>query len=60
MKDLKIKGARQVLKRGTVVHSIRLTGDAREIDCRHDTIEGLVPRAEFVKKNRSHRHVLEE
>ena len=51
MKDLKVKGAGQVLKRGTVIRSIQLTGDNQEIDCRHDTIKGLVLRAEFVKKN---------
>jgi protein PhnA len=50
IKDLKVKGANQVLKRGTVIRSIRLTGDAQEIDCRHDSIKGLVLRAEFVKK----------
>jgi protein PhnA len=50
IKDLKVKGANQVLKRGTVIRSIRLTGDAQEIDCRHDAIKGLVLRAEFVKK----------
>ncbi|ASG20571.1 MULTISPECIES: alkylphosphonate utilization protein [Nitrospirillum] len=50
IKDLKVKGANQVLKRGTVIRSIRLTGDAQEIDCRHETIKGLVLRAEFVKK----------
>lgn len=52
IKDLKVKGAGgQTLKRGTVIRSIRLTGDAQEIDCRHDTIKGLVLRAEFVKKS---------
>jgi protein PhnA len=50
IKDLKVKGAGQVLKRGTVIRSIRLTGDAQEIDCRHEAIKGLVLRAEFVKK----------
>jgi protein PhnA len=50
IKDLKVKGANQVLKRGTVIRSIRLTGDAQEIDCKHETIKGLVLRAEFVKK----------
>jgi protein PhnA len=51
IKDLKVKGAGgQTLKRGTVIRSIRLTGDAQEIDCRHDTIKGLVLRAEFVRK----------
>lgn len=50
IKDLKVKGTSQTLKRGTVVKSIRLTGDAQEIDCRFDGIKGLVLRAEFVKK----------
>ena len=50
IKDLKVKGANQTLKRGTVIKSIRLTGDAQEIDCRHEAIKGLVLRAEFVRK----------
>lgn len=51
VKDLKVKGAGgQTLKRGTMIRSIRLTGDDQEIDCRHETIKGLVLRAEFVKK----------
>lgn len=50
IKDLVVKGAGQTLKRGTVIRSIRLTGDPQEIDCRHDTIKGLVLRAEFVRK----------
>ena len=51
IKDLKVKGAGQTLKRGTVIKSIRLTGDDQEIDCRHAAFKGLVLRAEFVKKN---------
>ena len=50
IKDLKVKGASIPLKQGTVIRSIRLTGDPQEIDCRHETIKGLVLRAEFVKK----------
>ena len=50
IKDLKVKGAGQTLKRGTVVKSIRLTADPAEIDCRTDGIKGLVLRTEFVKK----------
>ena len=50
VKDLKVKGANQTLQRGTVIKSIRLTGDAQEIDCRHESIKGLVLRAEFVRK----------
>jgi protein PhnA len=50
IKDLKVKGANQTLKRGTVIKSIRLTGDEQEIDCRYESIKGLVLRAEFVRK----------
>ena len=50
IKDLKVKGSSTVLKRGTVIKSIHLTGDAQEIDCRFEGIKGLVLRAEFVKK----------
>ena len=50
IKDLDVKGAGQTLKRGTVIPSIRLTGDAQEIDCRYPGIKGLVLRAEFVRK----------
>ena len=50
IKDLDVKGAGQTLRRGTLIKSIRLTGDAQEIDCKFDGIKGLVLRAEFVKK----------
>lgn len=50
IKDLEVKGAGQTLKRGTLIPSIRLTGDAQEIDCRYPGIKGLVLRAEFVRK----------
>ena len=50
IKDLTVKGAGQTLKRGTLIKSIRLTGDAQEIDCRFEGIKGLVLRAEFVRK----------
>ena len=50
VKDLKVKGAGQTLKQGTVIKSIRLTGDDQEIDCRYEGIKGLVLRAEFVRK----------
>jgi protein PhnA len=50
IKDLTVKGANQTLRRGTVIKSIRLTGDAQEIDCRYEGIKGLVLRAEFVRK----------
>jgi len=50
IKDLKVKGAGQTLKQGTLIKSIRLTENPEEIDCRHDTIKGLVLRTEFVRK----------
>ena len=50
VKDLDVKGAGQTLKRGTLIKSIRLTGDPQEIDCRYEGIKGLVLRAEFVRK----------
>ena len=50
IKDLRVKGAGQTLKQGTVIKSIRLTDNPEEIDCRHDAIKGLVLRTEFVRK----------
>ncbi len=50
IKDLKVKGAGQTLKQGTVIRTIRLTDNPEEIDCRHETIKGLVLRTEFVRK----------
>ena len=50
IKDLEVKGAGHTLKRGTLIKSIRLTGDSQEIDCRYEGIKGLVLRAEFVRK----------
>ncbi|MDQ7247992.1 alkylphosphonate utilization protein [Dongia sedimenti] len=52
IKDLKVKGANQTLKQGTVIKSIRLTSNPEEIDCRHDSIKGLVLRTEFVRKRK--------
>ena len=50
IKDLKVKGAGQTLKRGTKISSIRLTDNEDEVDCRHPQIKGLVLRVEFLKK----------
>ena len=41
IKDLTVKGAGQTLKRGTLIKSIRLTGDAQEIDCRYEGDQGV-------------------
>lgn len=50
IKDLKVKGAGQTLKQGTVIKTIRLTDNPEEIDCRFEGIKGLVLRTEFVRK----------
>jgi len=50
IKDLTVKGAGKTLKQGTLIKSIRLTGDEQEIDCKHPDVKGLVLRAEFVRK----------
>lgn len=50
IKDLKVRGAGQTLKQGTIIRSIRLTQNPDEIDGRHDVIKGLVLRTEFVRK----------
>jgi protein PhnA len=50
IKDLKVKGTSTVLKRGTLIKNIRLTGDPAEVECRADKIKDLVLRTEFLKK----------
>ena len=49
IKDLKLKGSSQVLKRGTVVKKIRLTDDSAEVDCKIGG-SAIVLRTEFLKK----------
>ena len=50
IKDLKVKGTSETLKRGTMIKGIQLTGNPDEVDCRHAKIKGLVLRTEFLKK----------
>ena len=51
IKDLKVKGAGQTLKRGTLVKNIRVNPDnPEEIDCSTPQIKGLVLKTCFVKK----------
>ena len=50
IKDLKVKGTSETLKRGTMVKNIRLTGDPAEIECNTKQVKGLVLRTEFLKK----------
>ncbi|OYX13599.1 MAG: PhnA protein [Rhizobiales bacterium 32-66-8] len=50
IKDLKVKGTSVVLKRGTVLKNIHLTGDPEEVECRSDKVKGLVLKTCFLKK----------
>ena len=50
IKDLKVKGAGETLKRGTLIKNIRLTGNPGEIEGRTGSIKGLVLKTEFLKK----------
>lgn len=50
IKDLKVKGTSETLKRGTLVRGIRLTDDPALIECNTKQVKGLVLRTEFLKK----------
>ncbi len=50
IKDLKVKGAGQTLKKGSKAKNIRLTDNPEEIEVQAEGIRGLVLRTEFVKK----------
>jgi protein PhnA len=50
VKDLKVKGTSETIKRGTLVKNIRLTGDPGEIECNTKQVKGLVLKTEFLKK----------
>jgi protein PhnA len=50
IKDLKVKGAGETLKRGTTIKNIHLTDSDEEIECRTGSIKGLVLKTCFVKK----------
>ena len=50
IKDLKVKGTSETLKRGTMVKNIRLTDDPDLIECNTKQLKGLVLRTEFLKK----------
>lgn len=50
IKDLKVKGTSETLKRGTLVKNIRLTGKAGEVEANTKQVKGLVLKTEFVKK----------
>ncbi|MDX6761449.1 MULTISPECIES: alkylphosphonate utilization protein [Streptomyces] len=50
IKDLKVKGTSETLKRGTLVKNIRLTSRRGEVECNTKKVKGLVLRTEFLKK----------
>ena len=50
IKDLKVKGTSETIKRGTLVKYIRLTGNPAEVECNTKQVKGLVLRTEFLKK----------
>jgi protein PhnA len=49
IKDLKVRGSSQTIKRGTVVKNIRLTDDPAEIEGRVERTV-MVLKTEFLKK----------
>ena len=50
MKDLKVKGAQSVLKKGTKVKSIRLVDSDHNIDCKIDGFGPMILKSKIVKK----------
>jgi protein PhnA len=48
IKDLKVKGTSETIKRGTLVKGIRLTADPELIECNTRQVKGLVLRTEFL------------
>jgi len=50
IKDLKVKGTSETIKRGTLVKNMRLTDNADEVECNTKQVKGLVLRTEFLKK----------
>ncbi len=50
IKDLKVGGTKLTIKKGTVIKSIKLTGDVEEVECRYDNMKGIILRTEFLRK----------
>ncbi|MBU4440441.1 MAG: alkylphosphonate utilization protein [Acetobacterium sp.] len=50
IKDLKVKGSSQDLKKGTKVKNIRLVDGDHNIDCKIDSFGAMSLKSEFVKK----------
>ena len=49
-KELKVRGTKISLKKGTIIKNIRLTDDPEEVDCSTKQVKGLVLRTEFIKR----------
>lgn len=49
IKDLKVRGSSEVLKRGTLVKNIRLSNNEEEIECRINKVQ-MVLKTCFLKK----------
>lgn len=49
IKDLKVKGTSNTLKRGTTFKNIRLTSNEGQVECRHGK-STIVLKTEFLKK----------
>ena len=49
-KELKVRGTKISIKKGTVIKNIRLTDDPEEIDCSTKQVKKLVLRTEFCKR----------
>ena len=50
IKDLKVKGTSETLKRGTLVKGIRLTDNPGEIEYSTKQVKGLGLKTEYLKK----------
>ncbi len=50
IKDLKLKGSRTVIKKGTKAKNIKLTDEEGEIECNIDGMRGIILKTEFIKK----------
>ncbi len=51
IKDLKVKGSSSVLKQGTKIKNIRLTGNPEQIECNAEGMRGLVLLTQYLKKS---------
>jgi protein PhnA len=50
IKDLKVKGTSETLKRGTLIKNIRLSDNVDEVECNTKQVKGLVLKTAFLKK----------